>query len=198
MPKLRFSAAAKDDIDSIAEYIANESGSRKVAERFAAALRNKCLDLARAPIQMGRSRPSIARQCPGRSRGLRCPSAVMYVPGAIAPFLSPIFARPCLCPSSVQAAVRHRVGRGRRHLRRDRGVHDCHPGQWSKLTLRWAVFFVGLALLNEIVWRTQTTDIWVSFKVFGVLPLTFLFAASQIPLMSRYAVSETERQEPSA
>ena len=59
MPKLRFSAAAKDDLDSIAEYIANESGSRKIAERFAAALRSKCRDLARAPIQMGRPRPEL-------------------------------------------------------------------------------------------------------------------------------------------
>ncbi len=68
---------------------------------------------------------------------------------------------------------------------------------WRKLTLRWAVFFFGLAVLNEIVWRTQTTDFWVSFKVFGVLPLTFLFAALQFPLMSKYAVPETEPQEPS-
>jgi len=59
MPKLRFSAAAKDDLDSIAEYIANESGNRKVAERFTAVLRNKCRDLARAPIQMGRPRPEL-------------------------------------------------------------------------------------------------------------------------------------------
>jgi intracellular septation protein len=59
---------------------------------------------------------------------------------------------------------------------------------WRKLTVRWALFFVLLAVLNEIVWRTQSTDVWVSFKVFGVLPLTFLFAALQFPLMARYAV----------
>jgi intracellular septation protein len=59
---------------------------------------------------------------------------------------------------------------------------------WRKLTLRWALFFVGLAVLNEIVWRTQSTDVWVSFKVFGVLPLTLLFAGLQFPLMTRYAV----------
>jgi plasmid stabilization system protein ParE len=59
MRRLRFSAAAKDDLDSIAEYIANESGSRKIAERFTAALRNKCRELARAPIQMGRPRPEL-------------------------------------------------------------------------------------------------------------------------------------------
>jgi intracellular septation protein len=66
---------------------------------------------------------------------------------------------------------------------------------WRKLTLRWALFFFGLAGLNEIVWRTQTTDFWVSFKVFGVLPLTFLFAALQFPLMSKYAVPGPEQPE---
>jgi intracellular septation protein len=67
---------------------------------------------------------------------------------------------------------------------------------WRKLTLRWAVFFLVLAVLNEIVWRTQTTDFWVGFKVFGVLPLTFLFAALQFPLMSKYALPDKEQQEP--
>jgi len=66
---------------------------------------------------------------------------------------------------------------------------------WRKLTWRWAMFFFGLAVLNEIVWRTQTTDFWVSFKVFGVLPLTFVFAALQFPLMSRYAAPEPKPQE---
>lgn len=69
---------------------------------------------------------------------------------------------------------------------------------WRKLTLRWAMFFFALAVLNEIVWRTQTTDFWVSFKVFGVLPLTFLFAALQFPLMTKYAVPEPKQQEPSS
>jgi intracellular septation protein len=69
---------------------------------------------------------------------------------------------------------------------------------WRKLTLRWALFFFALAVLNEIVWRTQTTDFWVGFKVFGVLPLTFLFAALQFPLMSKYAVPDKEQREPSS
>src|SRR6267142_3448348 len=58
---------------------------------------------------------------------------------------------------------------------------------WRKLTLRWALFFFALAILNEIVWRTQSTDVWVSFKVFGVVPLTFAFAALQYPLLTKYA-----------
>ena len=61
---------------------------------------------------------------------------------------------------------------------------------WRKLTLRWALFFLALAVLNEIVWRTQTTDVWVSFKVFGVVPLTFLFGALQYPLLTKYAAPE--------
>ncbi|MEA2938475.1 MAG: intracellular septation protein [Alphaproteobacteria bacterium] len=61
---------------------------------------------------------------------------------------------------------------------------------WRKLTLRWALFFLALAVVNEIVWRTQTTDVWVSFKVFGVVPLTFVFAALQYPLLQKYAAPE--------
>jgi len=61
---------------------------------------------------------------------------------------------------------------------------------WRKLTLRWALFFFALAVLNEIVWRSQSTDVWVSFKVFGVVPLTFVFAALQYPLLTKYAVPE--------
>jgi intracellular septation protein len=57
---------------------------------------------------------------------------------------------------------------------------------WRKLTWRWALFFLALAVLNEIVWRTQTTDFWVSFKLFGVVPLTFLFGALQYPLLVKY------------
>ncbi len=51
---------------------------------------------------------------------------------------------------------------------------------WRKLTLRWAAFFIVMAVLNELVWRTQTTDFWVSFKLFGFTPLTFVFALRSI------------------
>lgn len=57
---------------------------------------------------------------------------------------------------------------------------------WKKLTFRWALFFFVLAALNEIVWRTQTSDVWVNFKVFGIMPLTIIFALSQASLISRY------------
>jgi len=61
---------------------------------------------------------------------------------------------------------------------------------WRLLTWRWAGFFLVLALLNEIVWRNVSTDVWVSFKVFGFLPLTFVFALSQMPLINRYTLPE--------
>ena len=67
---------------------------------------------------------------------------------------------------------------------------------WRKLTLRWALFFLVMAVLNEAVWRTQSTDFWVNFKLFGFVPLTFLFAAAQVPLMSRYA-ADPASAEPS-
>jgi intracellular septation protein len=63
---------------------------------------------------------------------------------------------------------------------------------WRKLTLRWAIFFFALAVLNEVVWRNASTDTWVAFKVFGVVPLTLLFGALQVPLLRRYAVEPAE------
>jgi len=63
---------------------------------------------------------------------------------------------------------------------------------WRKLTFRWALFFFALAVLNEIVWRTMSTNFWVDFKVFGVMPLTFLFGALQMPLLKKYAVEPAE------
>ena len=61
---------------------------------------------------------------------------------------------------------------------------------WRKLTIRWAAFFLVLAVANEIVWRTQPTDMWVSFKVFVVTPLTFVFAMLQYPTLMKYRVDE--------
>ena len=63
---------------------------------------------------------------------------------------------------------------------------------WRKLTWRWMIFFFALAVLNEIVWRNTSTDIWVDFKVFGVIPLTFLFALLQYPLTQKYAAEPAE------
>lgn len=62
---------------------------------------------------------------------------------------------------------------------------DLEDKIWRTLTLRWSSFFLLLALLNEIVWRTQSTDFWVSFKVFGIFPLTVIFALLQLPLITK-------------
>jgi intracellular septation protein len=67
-------------------------------------------------------------------------------------------------------------------------VFELTEEGWRKLTFRWAMFFFVLAALNEIVWRTQTTDVWVSFKVFGIMPLTVAFALAQTPLLMRHEV----------
>lgn len=67
---------------------------------------------------------------------------------------------------------------------------------WRKLTLRWALFFVLLAILNEIVWRNFSTDFWVSFKLFGIMPLTFIFAAAQTPLFLREQIEESDAADP--
>ncbi len=63
---------------------------------------------------------------------------------------------------------------------------------WRKLTWRWALFFVFLAVVNEVVWRTQSTDFWVNFKLFGVVPLTFAFGALQYPLLMKYSVEKKD------
>jgi intracellular septation protein len=59
---------------------------------------------------------------------------------------------------------------------------------WRKLTLRWGLFFLFLAVVNEVVWRTQTTDFWVAFKVWGIMPITMIFAMAQLPLMQRHMI----------
>ena len=66
---------------------------------------------------------------------------------------------------------------------------------WRKLTIRFAWFFASMAVLNEIVWRTQSTDFWVSFKVFGLMTLTLLFAVAQARLMQRHALTSEAPQK---
>ena len=62
---------------------------------------------------------------------------------------------------------------------------DLEDEVWQKLNNRWIYFFIFLAVLNEIVWRTQSEVFWVNFKVWGLLPITILFGLSQLPLMSK-------------
>ena len=67
---------------------------------------------------------------------------------------------------------------------------------WRKLTFRFGLFFAAMALLNELVWRTQSTDFWVTFKVFGIMGLTLVFMFSQLPLMQRHHLPDPASSEP--
>ena len=65
-------------------------------------------------------------------------------------------------------------------------MFNLTPAGWRALTFRWAMFFFAMAVLNEIIWRTQSTDFWVAFKLFGAVPITMVFAITQMPLVKRY------------
>lgn len=67
-------------------------------------------------------------------------------------------------------------------------MFNLTPAGWRLLTIRWMSFFAGMAVLNEIIWRTQTTDFWVSFKAFGVIPITAVFAMLQTSLIKRTSI----------
>lgn len=77
-------------------------------------------------------------------------------------------------------------------------VLNLSDAGWRTLAIRWAWFFLLLAVLNEVVWRTMTTDAWVNFKVFGIMPLTLLFSALQAPLILRHQVPEEPPVEKSS
>ncbi|MFG1361031.1 septation protein A [Xanthobacter pseudotagetidis] len=66
------------------------------------------------------------------------------------------------------------------------GMVNLTDAGWHKLTVRWGIFFLVMAALNEVVWRSVSTDTWVAFKTFGYLPLTFVFAMAQAPLMAHF------------
>lgn len=76
-------------------------------------------------------------------------------------------------------------------------VFQLREQGWRTLTIRWGLFFFFLAILNEVVWRTQTTDFWVNFKVFGIMPITFVFALAQTPVLMKYQIEEKEPGEDS-
>src|SRR5436190_2010671 len=73
-------------------------------------------------------------------------------------------------------------------------MFNLTPHGWRILTMRWALFFFAMAILNEVIWRTQSTDVWVAFKAFGVIPLTMGFAITQMPLVKRYHLEPASLQ----
>ena len=75
-------------------------------------------------------------------------------------------------------------------------VFELDEAGWRKLTVRWGLFFFFLAALNETVWRTQTEDFWVSFKVFGTMPITMVFAFAQVPLILRHTLTDKDKTPP--
>lgn len=67
---------------------------------------------------------------------------------------------------------------------------------WVFLTRNWIIFFIAMAVLNEIIWRSVSTDMWVAFKTFGAIPLTFVFALAQTPVILRHQIKPSEKNEP--
>lgn len=65
---------------------------------------------------------------------------------------------------------------------------------WRKLTFRWGLFFIFLAIANEVVWRNFSTDAWVSFKVWGIMPITIVFTLSQMPLIQKHTLPEAKAE----
>ncbi len=61
---------------------------------------------------------------------------------------------------------------------------------WQKLTMRWGIFFILLAAVNEVIWRNFSEEFWVNFKVFGMMPLTMIFMLSQLPLIKRHIIND--------
>jgi intracellular septation protein len=79
-----------------------------------------------------------------------------------------------------------------------RVLGSTYPGLdehgWAKLTRNWAIFFACMAALNEAVWRNTSTDFWIGFKLWGALPLTFLFAAANIPMLMRHGLMKEDAE----
>ena len=77
-----------------------------------------------------------------------------------------------------------------------RVLGSTYPGLdergWSKLARNWAIFFAFMAILNEVVWRNASTQFWIGFKIWGALPLTFLFAAANIPMLLRHGLMKDD------
>jgi intracellular septation protein len=102
--------------------------------------------------------------------------------------------KPTFYYALVSGLLAFALATGRPLLRQVLG--STYPGLdsegWRKLTRNWAIFFAGMAVLNELVWRNSSTDFWVGFKLWGAIPLTFLFAAANIPMLLRHGLMKEE------
>ena len=99
--------------------------------------------------------------------------------------------KPTLYYSVIAALLFFGLATGRQLLKSVLG--SAYPGLdqagWDKLTRNWAIFFLAMALTNEAVWRSVTTDQWISFKLWIALPATFLFALANVPMLMRHGLS---------
>jgi intracellular septation protein len=102
--------------------------------------------------------------------------------------------KPTFYYALVSGLLAFALATGRPLLRQVLG--STYPGLdgegWRKLTRNWAMFFAGMAVLNELVWRNSSTDFWVGFKLWGAIPLTFLFAAANVPMLLRHGLMKEE------
>ncbi len=99
--------------------------------------------------------------------------------------------KPTIVNSVFAVILGFGVMRGRSYLKYLMGsAMTLDDAGWMIFTRRWVMFFIFMAALNEVIWRTQTTEVWVTFKTFGSLPLTFAFLALQWPLLKRHMVEE--------
>jgi intracellular septation protein len=102
--------------------------------------------------------------------------------------------KPTFYYSLVAALLAFGLSTGRPLLKQVLG--STYPGLdeegWRKLTRNWAIFFAFMAALNEVVWRNSSTDFWVGFKLWGALPLTFLFAAANIPMLLKHGLMKED------
>lgn len=104
--------------------------------------------------------------------------------------------KPTIIYSLFAAVLFYGLWRGQHYVKMvlDSSFPPLADKGWEIMTRRWAWFFVASAVLNEVIWRTQSTDTWVSAKLFVFLPLSFLFAMAQYPLIVRYQLDETPEE----
>jgi len=104
--------------------------------------------------------------------------------------------KPTIYYALVAGLLAFGLATGRPLLQRVLG--SAYPGLdetgWSKLTRNWALFFAFMAVLNEVVWRNSSTQFWIGFKIWGALPLTFLFAAANIPMLLRHGLMKEDAE----
>ena len=74
-------------------------------------------------------------------------------------------------------------------------MFNLTPQGWRILTMRWGLFFLLMAVVNEVIWRNFSTDFWIAFKVWGNMPLSIVFTIMQLPLMQRHALPEEDEEK---